>query len=368
MPPASPGGRGRAGSWPTGWPAGRRPGLVDLEADEHAGQRGHRGRARVQVRGRGDLEQPLELGRAGHEGQQRRVGLGEAGGEHERCRRTRPGGGRPRCRGSRRGLISSRSRSPTTPKPWASSTYSRASLALTRARKAASWGGLPVIELTPSMQTSRGALGWRRSSRSRASRVVVGVADHGGAVGPGGHAAVPDGLVGPGVHEDGPVRGQHRDHRGVDVGQGRQQQRVGRPQQLGQAGLDLGIQGRVAQHPRPAGMGPPAVQVGGDGLDHLAVQVEAEVVTGGEVDQPALADPDAAPVDLLDGGVQQADGGRTGPRDRRMPPTSAPANSRAQHQTRQNEPIQSYATSQAKDCPTSGSTRPARGPTQQGRA
>jgi hypothetical protein len=77
--------------------------------------------------------------------------------------------------------------------------------------------------------------------------VVVGVADHGGAVGPGGHATVPDRLVGPGVDEDGPVRGQHRDDRGVDVGQGRQQQRVGRPHQLGQPGLDLPVQRRAAQ-------------------------------------------------------------------------------------------------------------------------
>jgi hypothetical protein len=52
-------------------------------------------------------------------------------------------------------------------------------------------------------------------------------------------------------------------------------------------------------------MGAPAVQVGRDRLDHLAVQVEAEVVAGGEVDQPAVADPDAAAVDLLDDGVQQ---------------------------------------------------------------
>jgi hypothetical protein len=52
-------------------------------------------------------------------------------------------------------------------------------------------------------------------------------------------------------------------------------------------------------------MGPPALQVGGDGLDHLAVQVQAEVVAGGEVDQPAVADPDPAAVDLLDDRVQQ---------------------------------------------------------------
>jgi hypothetical protein len=52
-------------------------------------------------------------------------------------------------------------------------------------------------------------------------------------------------------------------------------------------------------------MGPPAVQEGRDRPDHLTVQVQAEVVAGGEVDQPALADPDPAAVDLLDDRVQQ---------------------------------------------------------------
>jgi hypothetical protein len=52
-------------------------------------------------------------------------------------------------------------------------------------------------------------------------------------------------------------------------------------------------------------VGPQLVQVGRDRLDHLAVQVEAEVVAGGEVDQPALADPDPAAVDLLDDRVKQ---------------------------------------------------------------
>src|SRR5215211_8096018 len=49
----------------------------------------------------------------------------------------------------------------------------------------------------------------------------------------------------------------------------------------------------------------PSGPEGRDALDHLAVQVQAQVVAGGEVDQPALADPDAAAVDLLDDRVQQ---------------------------------------------------------------
>jgi hypothetical protein len=81
--------------------------------------------------------------------------------------------------------------------------------------------------------------------------------------------------------------------------------RVSAAQQLGEPGLDLPVQGRAAQHPRPAGVGPPPVQEGRDRLDHLTVQVQTEVVAGGEVDQPALADPDPAAVDLLDDRVKQ---------------------------------------------------------------
>jgi len=55
------------------------PPLVDLQA----GQGGHRDRAGVDIGRHHGLEVPLELGRAGHEGQQRRVGLGKAGGEHD---------------------------------------------------------------------------------------------------------------------------------------------------------------------------------------------------------------------------------------------------------------------------------------------
>jgi hypothetical protein len=52
-------------------------------------------------------------------------------------------------------------------------------------------------------------------------------------------------------------------------------------------------------------MGPPAVQVGRDGVDDLAVQIQPQVVAGGEVDQPVPPDPDPAAVDLLDGRVQE---------------------------------------------------------------
>jgi hypothetical protein len=155
------------------------------------------------------------------------------------------------------------------------------------------------------MQITRGPSVCRRSSRASARRVVVGEAHQGRAVRAGDHAAVVDGLVGTGVQEDRALVGQHRDDRGVDVGEGRQQQAVLGPEQLGEPDLDLLVQGGAAEHARPARMGAPPLQVGGDRLQHLPVQVEPEVVAGGEVDQPMAADPDAAPAYLVDHGVDQ---------------------------------------------------------------
>jgi hypothetical protein len=136
-------------------------------------------------------------------------------------------------------------------------------------------------------------------------RVVVGEAQQGRAVRAGDHRAVVDRLVGAGVQEDRPLVGQHRDDRSVDVGEGRQQQAVLGPEQLGEPDLDLLVQDGAAEHARPARMGAPPLQVGRDGLQHVLVQVQPEVVAGGEVDQPMAADPDAAPAYLVDHGVDQ---------------------------------------------------------------
>ena len=56
---------------------------LTFEAGEHGRQRGDRRRAGVEVRRGRDLQQVLDLGRAGDEGQQRAVGLGEAADEDQ---------------------------------------------------------------------------------------------------------------------------------------------------------------------------------------------------------------------------------------------------------------------------------------------
>src|SRR5918993_1479088 len=119
------------------------------------------------------------------------------------------------------------------PKPWASSRYRRASCSRARAAKARRAGGLPVIEVMPSMQSSRGPLIGHWSSRRAAPPVGLGAGDR----------------------------------------------------------------------PGPAGMGAPAGQVGRHLGDLLEVEVEPEVVAGGEVDQPVAVDLDPPAVDLLDDGV-----------------------------------------------------------------
>ena len=47
-------------------------------------------------------------------------------------------------------------------------------------------------------------------------------------------------------------------------------------------------------------MRPPLVQIRRDGVDDLALEVEAQVVTGSEVREPLVADADHATIDLLD--------------------------------------------------------------------
>ena len=60
---------------------------------------------------------------------------------------------------------------------------------------------------------------------------------------------VVDRLVSTGVEEDGAGGGKQRDHRHVDVGDRREDERVLRPQQLSQSLLDLLIEDWAAEQP-----------------------------------------------------------------------------------------------------------------------
>ena len=161
-------------------------------------------------------------------------------------------------------------------------------------------GALPVMLLTPSMQTRRVGSRSARSSSSRWSGSSKRKRLHGRAARAGDLAAVVDRLVRPRVEEDRARGGQQRDHRHVDVRDRRQHERVLAAEQLGQPLLDLLVEHRAAEQPRPARVGAPRVEVRGDRVDDLAVEVEAEVVARREVGQPVVADADHAAVDLVD--------------------------------------------------------------------
>ena len=127
---------------------------------------------------------------------------------------------------------------------------------------------------------------------------------HGRAAGRRELAAVVDRLVRPVVDKDRAVAGQHRDHGQMDQRDRRNDERVLATEKLDQALLDLRVQHRAAEHPRPTRMRPPLVEILGNGLDDLAIEVESEVVAGSEIGQPLVADPDHPAVDLVDDGVR----------------------------------------------------------------
>ena len=64
--------------------------------------------------------------------------------------------------------------------------------------------------------------------------------------------------------------------------------------------LDLLVDDRAAEQPRPARMGAPRIEVRGNRLDDLAIEIEAEVVARSKIGEPLVADPDHATVDLID--------------------------------------------------------------------
>jgi hypothetical protein len=116
--------------------------------------------------------------------------------------------------------------------------------------------------------------------------------------------AVVDRLVRARIEKHGTGAREHRNHRRMDQRDRREDERVLAAEQRGELLLDLLVQSRAAEQPRPAGMGAPALEVGGDRGDDLAVEIEAQVVAGREVGKPAIPDPDHPAVDLVDHGVR----------------------------------------------------------------
>jgi hypothetical protein len=145
---------------------------------------------------------------------------------------------------------------------------------------------------------------WRASGGAQEPPGVVDVvvaepADH-GALLPGHDGAVVDGLMGAQVDQQRPRSGQGGEDAVMDLGEGGEGKHVLGPEQLADLGLELLVERRAGDPARPARMGAPAGQVAGDAGQDLRVEVEAEVVAGGEVVEPVVPDPDPASVDLVD--------------------------------------------------------------------
>ena len=283
-------------------------GLVDVEAGKHGRERGDRRRPRVEVGRRRRLEQVLELGRARDERRERRVRLGEAADEHDPVVR----------------LVAVADDAVPAHAVWA--RLVRVALA-DHAEPVGvvdiEHGVVPTREPSEVLQFGRvpgHAVDAVHADQARGRAVlaqklleVVRILEaeplHGRPARRRELAPVVDRLVRPVVDEDRPVAGQHGDHGQVDQGDRRNDQRVLAAEELDQPLLNLRIEGGAAEHPRPAWVRPPLVDVLGDGLDDLAIEVEAEVVAGGEIGQPLVADSDHPAVDLVDDGVRH----RVGP-------------------------------------------------------
>ena len=188
--------------------------------------------------------------------------------------------------------------------------------------------------LTPSMQTSVGST--TRSSRSSCSRcgdVLEPEPPDGGAVAARHLAAVVHRLVRARVEEDRPAAGEHRKHRGVDVRDRRQEQRVLAPEQRGQT---RPRSARTAPGSRAAATSsdacPRRASAGGIAVDDLRLEVEAEVVARREVGEPPVADADHPPVDLVDDGVHHRVGrAQVSETPARVEPAFEPQGARGPH-------------------------------------
>ena len=122
---------------------------------------------------------------------------------------------------------------------------------------------------------------------------------------PAGDArAVVDRLVRPAVQEQHAAADQDRDHRHVDVGDRREQQRVLGPEQRGRGLLELFVQHGASEQPGPGRVAAPLREVLGDRVEDLLIEVQAQVVARGEVREPVVADPDPASLLLVDDRVE----------------------------------------------------------------
>ena len=191
------------------------------------------------------------------------------------------------------GLVSSGRRSPITPKPCASSTYRSAP----RPRDPGEGGEIRRIagHAVHAVHADERRLAVRlRDQLLEVRRVFEAEPLHRRAVAARNLAAVVQRLVGARVEEDRPVAGEHRDHRGVNVRDRGQEQRVLAPEQRGKPFLDLLVQHGAPEHAGPARMGAPGLEGRRDRRDDVRLEIEAEVVARREIGEPMVADADHA--------------------------------------------------------------------------
>ena len=156
-------------------------------------------------------------------------------------------------------------------------------------------GALPVMLFIPSMQISRVfALVFAEQPLEVVGVLVLEALDR-RAANRRELAALVDRLVRAPVDEDRPAGGEHGDHGKVDERDRRQHECVLGAEQLRKPRLRSPRRARGCPSRRDQlGCVPQRSRYSGTRFDDLALEVEAEVVTGGEVGEPLLADADPA--------------------------------------------------------------------------
>ena len=242
--------------------AARSPRLsLTSQPDERRRQRRDRGGAGVQVRRRGDLQDVLEARRQREEREQRAVRLAEAGDEDHVVVALAVMPDDPVATGA---PVAQLERIPLTDDAEAVRVVDveeRVVVTRRRVRTRATSGAFPVIEFTPSIAMTRGVALDALEELFEVLGVVVPEPHDRRAVAAGDHRTVVDRLVRASVEEDHARAGEDRDHRHVDVRDRRQQQRVLAAEQVGELGLDLLVDHRAPEQPRPARVGAPTREV-----------------------------------------------------------------------------------------------------------